>query len=92
MKNIQITPELARRIALHAQLLDESAELPAGKEGVTRIIERLGYVQIDTISVIERAHHHTLKTRAADYDTARRAMSRGGATRTDTFEVPAFFY
>ncbi|GAK60461.1 hypothetical protein U27_00358 [Candidatus Vecturithrix granuli] len=68
MKNIQITPELARRIALHAQLLDGSAEFPAGKEGVARIIEQLGYVQIDTIAVIERAHHHTLQTRAADYD------------------------
>ena len=68
MKNIQITPEFARRIALHAQLLDGSAELPAGKEGVARIIERLGYVQIDTIAVIERAHHHTLQTRAADYN------------------------
>ncbi len=70
MKNIHISAELARRIALHAQLLDGSAALPAGKEGVAQIIEQLGYVQIDTIAVIERAHHHTLQTRAADYSAA----------------------
>ena len=31
------------------------------------ICERLGYVQIDTISVIERAHHHILWTRQRAY-------------------------
>ena len=30
--------------------------------------EHLGYVQIDTISVVERAHHHILWSRVPDYD------------------------
>lgn len=30
-------------------------------------MERLGYLQIDTLSVVERAHHHTLWTRIPDY-------------------------
>ncbi|MBN2380979.1 YcaQ family DNA glycosylase [candidate division WOR-3 bacterium] len=61
---------LARRVALNGQLLDGRTSFPKGKEGITRIIEKLGYVQIDTINVINRAHHHTLWTRKADYDPA----------------------
>ena len=55
-------------MALNAQLLDGYAALPDGKEGVAQTIESLGYVQIDTIAVVERAHHHTLWTRYRDYD------------------------
>ncbi|WP_395340006.1 winged helix-turn-helix domain-containing protein [Ningiella sp. W23] len=42
---------------------------PFGKgiSAVHNALEHLGYVQIDTISVIERAHHHVLFTRANDY-------------------------
>ena len=58
--------ETARRAAIHAQGLDVEAP-PPGKEGVAQAIERLGYVQIDTISVIERAHHHTIWNRCPDY-------------------------
>ena len=31
------------------------------------IVERLGYVQIDTISIVERSHHHTLWSRFPGY-------------------------
>ena len=58
----------ARRIALAAQILDGDGSLPRGKEGVARAIERLGYVQIDTIHVVRRAHHHALWTRCPDYE------------------------
>ena len=34
------------------------------------IINRLGYIQIDTISVIERAHHHVLWSRIPHYKPA----------------------
>ena len=33
-------------------------------------IEHLGYIQIDTISVIQRAHHHTLWSRNPRYQTS----------------------
>jgi len=56
-----------RHFALAAQGLDGSWDLPTGKEGVAQAIERLGHVQIDTISVVERAHHHILWTRCPDY-------------------------
>jgi uncharacterized protein YcaQ len=58
----------ARRLAIRAQLLDGRVALPEVKQGVVQAIEHLGYVQIDTISVVERAHHHTLWTRQPDYD------------------------
>lgn len=38
------------------------------KEGALKVIEHLGYVQIDTISIVERAHHHTIWTRVDDYN------------------------
>jgi uncharacterized protein YcaQ len=64
---IKISWALAKRLALHSQLLDGRTKLPKGKEGVARAIEHLGYVQIDTIAIINRAHHHTLWTRLLDY-------------------------
>ncbi|MBN1661859.1 MAG: YcaQ family DNA glycosylase [Anaerolineae bacterium] len=65
---LKISKEAARRLALAFQLLDgEMSTLPTGQEGVARTIEALGYVQIDTIAVIARAHHHTLWTRRPDY-------------------------
>jgi len=55
-----ISQKTARRMVLYAQLLDGRIRITKGKEGVAKAIEHLGYVQIDTISVIERAHHYTL--------------------------------
>jgi uncharacterized protein YcaQ len=63
-----ISQRTARRLALHAQLLDGRAKIKKGKEGVAQSIGHLGYVQIDTISVIERAHHHVLWTRVPGYE------------------------
>ncbi|MCP5048953.1 MAG: winged helix-turn-helix domain-containing protein [bacterium] len=68
MKKIKISLNTARRIALNAQLLDGRTNLPAGKEGVMQVFERLGYIQIDTLSVVKRSHHHILWTRLPDYD------------------------
>ena len=64
---MRISLATARRLALRAQGLDGSWGLPAGKEGAAQAIERLGYVQIDTIAVVRRAHHLTLRARCPDY-------------------------
>jgi uncharacterized protein YcaQ len=63
-----VSQKMARRLALHAQLLDGRAQMAKGKKGLTQAIGHLGYVQIDTISVIERAHHHTFWTRVPGYE------------------------
>jgi len=65
---MHISPSAAKRLALHRQLLDGRTKLAHGKEGVAQVIEKLGYVQLDTIAVIQRAHHHTLWTRHPDYE------------------------
>ncbi|MBC8443346.1 winged helix DNA-binding domain-containing protein, partial [PVC group bacterium] len=63
----KISAAVARRLAIHCQGLDGRWRLPKGKESVVEVVKRLGYVQIDTIAVVQRAHHHTLWTRRPDY-------------------------
>jgi uncharacterized protein YcaQ len=56
-----------RRIALNQQGLLKTDSFGRGKAATLRAIEHLGYVQIDTISVVERAHHHVLWSRVSNY-------------------------
>lgn len=56
-----------RRIALNQQGLLKTDSFGRGKQATLRAIEHLGYVQIDTISVVERAHHHVLWSRVSNY-------------------------
>lgn len=56
-----------RRLALQRQGLATAQPFGRGLAGTLKAIEHLGYVQIDTISVIERAHHHVLWTRVPGY-------------------------
>jgi uncharacterized protein YcaQ len=57
----------ARRIWLRAQRLDTRAPFGAGPDATRLAVEHLGYVQIDTINVIERSHHHILFSRIPAY-------------------------
>ncbi len=56
-----------RLIALDSQGLLKTDSFGRGKNATLRAIEHLGYIQIDTISVIERAHHHVLWSRVSNY-------------------------
>ena len=67
MKPVHIPNKTARHIILNAQLLNGQSKLKFGKEGLDQIFDQLGYIQIDTINVIERAHNHTLWTRLPGY-------------------------
>ena len=58
-----------RLIKLESQGLINEKSFGTGKEAVLSALEHLGYLQIDTLSVVERAHHHTLWTRIPDYKT-----------------------
>ena len=64
---IKLSNKRARHLALTGQLFRGRRFSASNKECVARTIEHLGYVQIDTISVVERAHHHTLWARCSDY-------------------------
>lgn len=55
---------------LRAQRLDTVAPFGSDVEATRAAVEHLGYVQIDSINVIERCHHHILFTRIPDYQRA----------------------
>ena len=67
---LPLTQSQARRIWLRAQRLDTSAPFGGGPAATAAAVEHLGYVQIDTINVIERCHHHILYSRIPAYRRA----------------------
>ena len=50
-----------------AQGLVRDAPFGRGISGARKAITHIGYVQIDTISVVERAHHHVLRSRVPNF-------------------------
>lgn len=67
MPTLQLSLSEARQLVLNSQLLTTSSLSPSSLATTQTLIEHLGYIQIDTISVVERAHHHTLWTRNPAY-------------------------
>jgi uncharacterized protein YcaQ len=67
VKPIPLALTDARKIWLRAQRLDKPTPFGAGPEATLAAVEHLGYVQIDTIHVIERSHHHILYNRIPEY-------------------------
>src|SRR4051794_35623480 len=65
-----LTKQQGKRIWLRAQRLDTAAPFGDGPQATKAAVEHLGYVQIDTINVIERCHHHILYTRIPAYQRA----------------------
>jgi uncharacterized protein len=65
-----LTKAEARHIWLRAQRLDSQLPFGEGPQAVAAAVEHLGYVQIDTINVIERSHHHILWSRIPAYRRA----------------------
>jgi uncharacterized protein len=69
-KTVPLTKAAARHIWLRAQRLDTEAPFGDGPAATAAAVEHLGYVQIDTINVIERCHHHILWNRIPQYRRA----------------------
>jgi len=69
-KSHPLTKAAATRIWLRAQRLDTPAPFGEGPQATAAAVEHLGYVQIDTINVIERCHHHILWNRIPAYRRA----------------------
>ena len=80
----RISRELAKAIWLRAQRLDGDAPFGGGPAATPAAIRHLGYVQIDTIHVIERSHHHILYTRIPDY--RREHLDHAQAMQRSVFE------
>ena len=72
MIEIKHPQELARlrRLALAAQGLLQAQPYGRGLAGARKAINHIGYVQIDTISVVERAHHHVFHSRVPKFKPA----------------------
>ena len=70
MTALTLSPQTARRLWLRAQRLDVTEPFGKGPEATRAAVEHLGYVQIDTINVIERSHHHILFSRIPKYRRA----------------------
>lgn len=68
--SLSIPAAKARALWIQAQKLDIHEPFGTGAEAVKLATEHLGYVQIDTINVIERSHHHILFTRIPTYKPA----------------------
>ena len=69
MESTVLTKTQARKIILHAAGLARTAQFGTGIEAVYQVIDHLGFVQLDTNYVVERAHHHVFATRVPDYQT-----------------------
>ncbi|WP_288879717.1 winged helix-turn-helix domain-containing protein [Pedobacter panaciterrae] len=69
MESIVLTQSQARKIILDAAGLARKAQFGTGVEAVYNVIDHLGFVQLDTNYVVERAHHHVMAARIPDYQT-----------------------
>jgi uncharacterized protein YcaQ len=67
MQPYTLDKQQARNIILHASALAQPAPFGTGTEAVYDLINHLGYLQIDTNYVVERAHHHAIFSRVPGY-------------------------
>ncbi len=64
---IEISLKQARSFIIESQLLSHIPKV-GRKNRALRVFHSLGYVQIDTISVVSRSHHHILWSRVHNYE------------------------
>ena len=79
MAEANILPNaLARRLFLEVHALAEPPAGPAKGEALLELIRRIGFVQVDSIATVERAHHMILWSRRPSYrpEDLARALER----------------
>lgn len=81
---LPISKAQAKHLWLRAQRLDQRAPFGSGPQATRAAVEHLGYVQIDTIHVIERCHHHILYSRIPEYQ--RSDLSQAQSADKSVFE------
>ena len=64
---IELTRAQARNLIFDSQGLRKKYAFGSGSRGLQNCFANLGYVQIDSINVVERAHHQTLFNRVKKY-------------------------
>ena len=68
MEPLLLSGTQARKIILYAAGLAERERFGEGPEAVYSLIDHLGFVQLDTNYVVERAHHHVMVARIPGYE------------------------
>jgi len=63
-----LSAQQARKLVLLSQGLPPAKQTGTAIAATLSAIEQLAYIQIDTISVVQRAHHHTLWSRNPRYE------------------------
>ncbi|MCW1918336.1 winged helix DNA-binding domain-containing protein [Rhodobacter sp. KR11] len=73
-----LTNPQARRLFLHAHALTDSPTGPATPQQIGDLIHRIGFVQVDSINTVARAHHMILWSRRNAYrpDTLDRLLAQ----------------
>jgi uncharacterized protein YcaQ len=64
---MHLSNPLARRLFLHRHALLTPPVSLSGPDALAALIDRIGFVQVDSINTVERAHHMILFSRASDY-------------------------
>ena len=65
--NFKVSSRLARRILLERQGLCHAPHLKQSKDDLLQLVSRLGFVQVDSVNTVERAHHMILFARNQTY-------------------------
>lgn len=65
-----LSNQQARKLVMLSQRLPSAKQSGGAIAATLSAIDHLGYIQIDTISAIQRAHHHTLWNRNPRYKTS----------------------
>ncbi len=86
-----LSKSTARQLALKAQLLPFQGSVNTATT-IYPIIRQLGYVQIDTISVVNRAHHQTLWTRCNSYNENQLDQLQAGERKIYEYWAHAMAY
>lgn len=64
---VSLSPAEARKLVLNCQRVLQKSRKGRAIDATMSAFSHLGYIQIDTISVVARAHHHTLWARNPRY-------------------------
>jgi len=67
---MQISNDTARRLFLDRHMLLRPPEGPARGDDLLQVIEAIGFVQVDSINTVARAHHMILSARKQQYRQA----------------------
>jgi len=95
---ILISNAVARRHLMSLYGLDGTRSGPMRKDELAAAIDMLGFVQVDSVNVLERAHHHILFSRSQTYrrQDLRHLLEKSGALfenwTHDASIIPSAFF